>query len=235
MSNFASVSPLKILEKSSPEGLGRGNMGVLIARAGVGKTACLIHIALDRIFRSGKLVHVSLEEGPEKVTSYYNVIYHDIAKALAIPNEDENQMLIQRNRMILAYLNKSFDLERLRANLNNLADRLAFTPETLIVDGLDFENTGMELFEGLKKIAEDFSLEIWLSALSHRHIKEVNERGIPYPVNSVDEIFTIIFQLDPEPSGLFLKVLKNHDKPVDDNRSLRLDPNTTLPLNGRDI
>ncbi|HIJ42020.1 MAG TPA: hypothetical protein HPP90_13225 [Deltaproteobacteria bacterium] len=230
MTNFASVSPLKILEKSSPEGLGRGNLGVLIARAGVGKTACLIHIALDRIFRSGKLVHVSLEEGPEKVTSYYNVIYHDVAEALDIPNEDEYQALIDRNRMILAYLNRSFDLERLRANLNNLADRLEFSPETLIVDGLDFENTGIDQFKGLKKIAEDFSLEIWFSALSHRHIKDVNERGIPYPVNSVDEIFSIIFQLHPEPSGLFLKILKDHDKILDGGRSVRLDPNTILPL-----
>ncbi|HIJ37156.1 MAG TPA: hypothetical protein HPP59_07800 [Deltaproteobacteria bacterium] len=230
MTNFASVSPLKILEKSSPEGLGRGNLGVLIARAGVGKTACLIHIALDRIFRSGKLVHVSLEEGPEKVTSYYNVIYHDVAEALDIPNEDEYQALIDRNRMILAYLNRSFDLERLRANLNNLADRLEFSPETLIVDGLDFENTGIDQFKGLKKIAEDFSLEIWFSALSHRHIKDVNERGIPYPVNSVDEIFSIIFHLHPEPSGLFLKVLKDHDKILDGGRSVRLDPNTILPL-----
>ena len=230
MSNFASVSPLKIMAKSSPEGLGRGNLGVLIARAGVGKTACLIHIALDRIFRSGKLVHVSLEEGPEKITSYYNVIYHDILKALDIPNKDEYQMLIDRNRMILAYLNSSFDLERLRANLTNLADRLEFTPETLIVDGLDFENTGADQLKGLKKVAEDFSLEIWLSALSHRHIKDVNERGIPYPVNAVDELFSVILQLNPEPSGIFLKLLKENGKPVDVVRNVRLDPNTTLPL-----
>ncbi len=231
MNNFASISPLKILETSSPKSLGQGNLGVLIARAGVGKTACLIQIALDRIFRSGKLVHVSLEEGPEKVTSYYNVIYHDMLKALQIPNEDEYQMLIDRNRMILAYLNKSFDLERLRANLNNLVDRLSFSPDTLIVDGLDFENTGMETLQGLKKIAQDFSLEIWLSALSHRHIKDANERGIPYPVHSVDDIFTIILQLVPEPSGLLLKVLKEHEKPVDGGKSIRLDPNTILPLN----
>ena len=230
MTNFASVSPLKIMEKSSPEGLGRGNLGVLIARAGVGKTACLIHIALDRIFRSGKMVHVSLEEGPEKVISHYNVIYHDITKALDISNEDEYQMLIDRNRMILAYLNKSFDLERLRANLTNLADRLEFSPETLIVDGLDFETTDVDQFKGLKKVAEDFSLEIWLSALSHRHIKDVNERGIPYPVNSVDELFSVILQLNPEPSGTFLKMLKEHDKPLDVDGSVRLDPNTTLPL-----
>ncbi|MDZ7696073.1 MAG: hypothetical protein U5R49_03790 [Deltaproteobacteria bacterium] len=84
MKAFTSVSPLKILEKSARQGLGAGNLGVLIARAGVGKTACLIHIAFDKIFRDEKLVHVALEEGPEKVLSYYTVMYHDLLKALDI-------------------------------------------------------------------------------------------------------------------------------------------------------
>ena len=75
MKDFIKVSPLKILEFSSSKGLGPGNLGVLMARAGVGKTACLIHIAFDRLFRNEKLVHVSLEDVPEKVTSYYNVIF----------------------------------------------------------------------------------------------------------------------------------------------------------------
>ncbi|MBW1683167.1 MAG: hypothetical protein JRJ83_17455, partial [Deltaproteobacteria bacterium] len=82
MDSFISVSPLKILEKSSRKGLGKGNLGVLIARAGVGKTACLVHIALDKLFRKERLVHVSLEEGPEKVTAYYNVMVSDLVKAL---------------------------------------------------------------------------------------------------------------------------------------------------------
>ena len=42
MNDFIKVSPLKLLEMSSGDGLGKGNLGVLIARAGVGKTACLI-------------------------------------------------------------------------------------------------------------------------------------------------------------------------------------------------
>lgn len=56
MKEFISVSPLKILEESSRKALGPGNLGVLIARAGAGKTACLIHIAFDKIFRDRKSV-----------------------------------------------------------------------------------------------------------------------------------------------------------------------------------
>ena len=230
MKDFISVSPLKILEQSSRRGLGPGNLGVLISRAGVGKTACLIHIALDRIFRGEKLIHVSLEEGPEKVSAYYNVIYNDLLKALNLPDDDESRMRIDRNRMILAYLNQSFDLDRLEANLKNLAERLDFRPNSLIIDGLDFEKSGRDMLEGLKGLGRAFGTEIWLSALSHRHITETNERGIPHPCADIDDLLSIIIQLVPEPAGIFLKLLKDHDKPGDPKISVRLDPNTFLAL-----
>lgn len=231
MKDFISVSPLRILEKSSHHGLGPGNLGVLVARAGVGKTACLIHIAFDKIFRQKKLVHISLEEGPEKVTSYYNVIYYDLVKALNIEDDYEYRVLMERNRMTLAYLNQSFDLERLQANLKNLTERLDFKPDTLIVDGLDFEKAEREVFEGLKKIALEFETEIWFSALSHRHITETNEKGIPYPCDKFDDLFSIIIQLQPEQTGIFLKLLKDHNRYQIPENSIRLDPNTFLALN----
>lgn len=230
MKGFNSVSPLKVLEKSSQKGLGSGNLGVLIARAGVGKTACLIHIAFDKIFRQKKLVHISLEEGPEKVTSYYNVIYYDLVKALNIEDESEIRLLIDRNRMILAYLRQSFETERLRTSLKNLAENLEFRPDTLIVDGIDFEKAERAFFEGFKEIAKAFDVEIWFSALSHRHITEVNERGIPHPCQTFDDLFSIIIELQPGSSGVFLNLLKDHDNPAIADNGIRLDPNTFLAL-----
>ena len=41
-------SPLRILERSMHGGLGAGNIGILASRKGVGKTACLVHIATMR-------------------------------------------------------------------------------------------------------------------------------------------------------------------------------------------
>lgn len=230
MKDFISVSLLKILERSSRKGLGPGNLGVLIARAGVGKTACLIHIAFDKILRQQKLVHISLEEGPEKVTSFYDVIYHDLVKALDLTDGDTYRMLIDRNRMILAFVKQSFDIDRLQGNLENLAEKAGFRPDALIVDGLDFETTERAVFEGLRDLAVELKIEIWFSALSHRHITEVNERGIPYPCHRLDDLFSLIIQLEPEPTGVFLKLLKDHDNPTIPDTSVRLDPNTFLAL-----
>ena len=228
MNDFIKVSPLRLLEMSSGDGLGKGNLGVLMARAGVGKTACLIHIAFDMLFRKKRLVHVSLEDTPEKVTSYYNVIFSDLVKALEIRDETEGRMLLERNRMILAYLHKSFEIDRLRRNLNNLREQIEFIPDILIVDGLDFEKVDAETMQGFKNVAVEFNVEIWFSALSHRHITDKNEKGIPYPCNRVDEFLSVVIHLDPGESGIFLKLIKDHDYEVNDDSYIRLDPNTFL-------
>jgi hypothetical protein len=230
MKDFLEVSPLKILEMSAYKELGKGNLGVLMARAGVGKTSCLIHIAFDRLFREEKLVHVSLKDVPEKVSSYYSVIFSDLVKALDIENEHEVRALLDKNKIILAYLRESFDLDRLRKNLSNLVRGVNFRPETLIVDGLDFAEAGRDIFEGFKRIAREFDLEVWFSALSHRHIAEVNERGIPFPCNKVDDLFSLIIQLYSTQSGVFLKLLKDHDTEGSPDVMLRLDPDNFLAI-----
>ena len=81
---------------------------------------------------------------------------------------------------------------------------------------------------GFKKVAEEFDVEIWFSALSHRHITEKNEKGIPYPCNRVDDFLSVIIQLDPGESGILLKLIKDHEYTVKDDSSIRLDPNTFL-------
>jgi hypothetical protein len=228
MKDFHEVSPLRILEKSAKGSLGRGNLGVLMARAGVGKTACLIHIALDKLFRKEKLIHVSLEDMPEKVTSYYNVIFYDLVKALGLKGEDELKMIVDRNRMILAYLRQSFGIPRLRQNIRNLVEKIDFVPEAIIVDGLKFESATPETFQGFKEVASEFQVEIWFSALSDPQNTEVNERGIPHPCSHVDRFLSMIVQLQPTPSAILLRLLKDHENPVGPEASLALDPNTFL-------
>ena len=230
MKDFIEVSPLRVLEKSTRKGLGKGNLGVLMARAGVGKTACLIHIAFDKLFRKERLVHISLEDMPEKITSYYNVIFYDLVKALGLDNEHDVRMLFERNRMILSYLNQSFEIGRLRENLKNLVENIELDPDALIVDGLEFPKAGREIFEGFKEIAGEFDTEIWFSALSHRHITDINERGIPYPCNHIDDLFSIIIQLQPTQTGILLKLLKDHENEIAEDVSVRLDPNTFLTM-----
>ncbi len=221
-------SLLKILEKSSRKGLGRGNLGVLVARAGVGKTACLVHIAMDKLLRNEKLVHASLQDSPEKVTSYYNVIFSELAEALALTYPSDIKAQIEKNRMILAYLNQSFDLRRLRENLKNLSEKVGFVPDTLIVDGLDFSKAGVEMFEGLKKLAQEFQVEIWFSALSKGSPDDTKTQGIPAPADKFHSFFSMVIELQPTQSAVELRLLKDHESTTLLDEKVLLDPKTFL-------
>jgi len=221
-------SLLKILEKSSRKGLGRGNLGVLVARAGVGKTACLVHIAMDKLLRNEKLVHASLQDSPEKVTSYYNVIFSELVKALKLTNPADIKTRIDKNRMILAYLNQSFDLRRIKENLKNLSEKVGFVPDTIIVDGLDFSKAGVEMFEGFKRLAQEFQLEVWFSALSKGTPGEAKPQAIPAPADKFDSFFSIVIELQPTQSAVELRLLKDHENPALLDEKVLLDPKTFL-------
>lgn len=221
-------SPLKILEKSSGKGLGRGNLGVVVARAGVGKTACLVHMAVDKLLGNEKLVHASLQDSPEKVTSYYNVIFSELVQALNLTNPADIKAQIDKNRMILAYLNQSFDLRRLRENLKNLSEKVGFVPDTIIVDGLDFSKVGVDLFEGFKKLAQEFKVEVWFSALSKAIPGDVTSQAIPAPADKFSSLFSIIIELQPTESAVELRLLKDHESTTVLDEKVLLDPKTFL-------
>ena len=232
MKNFASVSPLKILEQSTAQkSLGAGNIGVLIAKAGVGKTACLIHMALHKLFEGEPMVHVAVGDTPEKINAYYRVIFSDLAKAIEEYDIDDCLLKIDRGKVVLSYMDDNFDPARLNRNLRNLKESLSFSPKFIIIDGIDFTSAQRELFIEIKKLAEEFNSEIWLTALINRHMTaEVNNNGIPYPCSHshVDDIFNIIIHMHPEKNGLFLSLLKDHSGYISKDIKVRLDPTTFL-------
>lgn len=233
MKDFSKVSPLKVLRGSARRELGKGNLGALIAGAGLGKTSCLIHIAFDRLLRGEKLVHVSLRDSPEKIASYYEVIFNDLMKAQQMEQEGGVRGLLERNRIILAYLRESFDLERLRENLANLIKRIDFKPDTLIVDGVNFAEVGRDLFEEFKGLAEAFGVEVWFSALSKGNGEEGDEgeeRKMPHPCGEIFDLFSVIVQLISSHEGVFLRLLKDHERESVPDTAVRLDPNSFLAL-----
>ena len=53
------LSPLRAFEDSINGGLGKGKLGVIVSKHGVGKTACLVHLATDKLFKGEHVIHVS--------------------------------------------------------------------------------------------------------------------------------------------------------------------------------
>ena len=77
-------SPLRVFEKSMHGGLGRGIVGIVVSRAGVGQTAMLVQIALDDLLRERKVLHISHEHAVYHVRAYYDEIFNDLGFAFRL-------------------------------------------------------------------------------------------------------------------------------------------------------
>src|SRR5215813_14067673 len=110
-------SPLRILEKSCHGGLGKGNLGVVMARAGVGKTACLVQIGLDDLMRDRDVLHVALGQTLEHVQSWYDALFDDIAQRSGLEDKEAVRAQMTRRRIIKAYGDLSLPPERLERTL----------------------------------------------------------------------------------------------------------------------
>ena len=71
-------TPLKFLELENQDILKEGGFGAILARAGVGKTAFLIQIALDYLLRKQNILYISLNDPVEKICLWYEEVYRKI-------------------------------------------------------------------------------------------------------------------------------------------------------------
>ncbi|HZN54857.1 MAG TPA: hypothetical protein VFB67_06000 [Candidatus Polarisedimenticolaceae bacterium] len=220
-------SPMRVFEKSIHGGLGAGNLGVVVARHGVGKTAFLVDIALDDLMRGRKVLHITIGRTIEHVREYYDEIFHDLAETTQLEAAAEIRREIESHRHIKAYLRDTFSVEHLRAHIAMLREAMGFVPVAIVMDGFDFQGATAAALQELRAIAEHLKCELWMSAHTHRTDPR-DERGIPEPVAHVAGELAVIVHMAHDGRAVQLKVLKDHDNPDVSRLELALDPTTML-------
>lgn len=216
-------------EKIPVERLEPGEMGVMLARAGAGKTACLTRVALGYLLDNKPVLHVCVDLVPDKVKIWYHKLLKDIFSDQPECRISEVQHSIEPLRFIMSFLNQTFSPEKLELGIENLKEQAKFAPAVIILDGLDF-GRDRALFEKMADLAKRHSACVWVAARSHRHMPEVNERGIPYPIDTMDDLFSSVFLLDPENEGVRLRALKEKGNYNPVSSEFMLDPDTFLSL-----
>lgn len=224
-------NPLRALglEDKAEEGKIQSMMGLVMARAGLGKTAILVQFALDCMLLGNKVLHVSIGEGIDKTRTWYD----DILSLLTAGEKIETIPEIMQNRMIMTFKESSFSKELLEERLDDLVQQNIYKPECLIIDGYDFENNDKESLEDLRKFMNDRGLKmIWFSAVSHRNDSRVSLDGVPAPCHEIDGLFETVLLINPEEDAMKLDVLKCDTCSIDPGSTLTLDPNTMLIQKG---
>ena len=91
-------SPLRLLEKGLHGGLGIGNLGLVLAGPGVGKTSFLVGVALDELLRGGHVLHVTLDQTVSHVRAYYDTVFEELAASTHLEDAAVTHAEIERRR-----------------------------------------------------------------------------------------------------------------------------------------
>ena len=156
-------SPLRLLEKGLHGGLGKGNLGLVLAGHGVGKTACLVGIALDDLLRGGHVLHVALDQTVGHVRAFYDTVFEELTSSTQLKDAARERAEVDRRRSIRTYAAGGFSAAKLREAVKFEGEAGA-KPGLVIVEGFDFAGSPRDELTELRALAAELQAEIWLSA-----------------------------------------------------------------------
>jgi hypothetical protein len=239
-------SPMRVFEKSLHGGLGRGNVGVVVARPGVGKTSLLVQIALDDLLRDKKVLHISHEHAVDRVRASYDEIFHDLAISHRLAQTQMVRLEMERNRLIYSHLEAAkvappshrggtSSISRISQTVTFAKDCANFEPDAVIIDGFDFDKATLEAVEELGKLAKQLNAELWLSAKTEEDTEAPKSapspESTPAPLRRFFALVDVIVLLVPQRQEVRLQIIKDHDSPDVSDLHLHLDTNTMRVVN----
>ncbi len=223
-------SPLRVLERSVHGGLGKGNLGVVAARPGVGKSGFLTCLALDDLLRDRKVLHVACRATVDHVREYYDEMFADLVRSANLEEAVIARDKIDRNRFIRSLNGRDFNLAQFEASLQVLARDAAFRPDVILIDGFGFDEASPADVEAMRNVAREHGAELWMALRVKPEDEPQDWRELPPGVARLGATVSVCLLLQPVGDAIRIRLLKDHDSPEVTELSLDLDPRTFLVL-----
>ncbi|MDX9801119.1 MAG: hypothetical protein RBT69_07275 [Spirochaetia bacterium] len=221
-------SPLRILEKSINGGLGKGNIAFVASKKGVGKTACLVHIATDKLIRERNVIHVSFAKRTDHIIRWYEDIFNEIAKKRNLENPLAIHDEIIRNRVIMNFNQRNIDISQILKSLDAMIVGGNFKADAVIIDGFEIEQMSLEGLKKIKEFAQKLNLEVWVSASLKKNDLTFDENGLPYELADLLDAIDVLITLKYDEQNIRMDIAKDRDDGAFHDRHLFLDPKTLL-------
>jgi hypothetical protein len=219
-------SPLRLLEKGLHGGLGRGNLGLVLAGHGVGKTSFLVGLALDEMLRGGTVLHVATDQTVTHVRAHYDTTYETLAAATHLKDAAVTHAEIDRHRRIRAYPPASFSASKLREAVKAETEA-GGKPTLILLDGVDLDDLGRDQVLDIIALCGELDAEVWVSvACASERVDK-----LPKAVGGLEDLVSVILALEPasdREDAVRLRAIKDHDNPDVSALHVALDPATLL-------
>ncbi len=176
---------IDLIDKVMAGGLGRGELGVVIAPPGTGKTLSLVNIGANAIKQGKNVVHFSLEMSEERVSQRYDSTFTDkdfnyikenktnVSKALSMLGKMRKGKL-----MIKSYPTRTCTLEMMKSYLSKIKLSSGFVPDLIIIDYADImrptsvykerRNELEILYEEIRGMAQEYNAALWTASQTNR-------------------------------------------------------------------
>lgn len=221
-------SPVRLLEKTIQGGLKAGEIGILSAPKGIGKTSVLVQIALDKLLQDKKIIHISFNQHASHVQNWYGNIFEEIAKKRQLENERDVADELIRNRVLMNFNQEGVNSDVIRRSLKSMVVEGGFKADSIIIDGFDFTISDRERVSTLKDFAREIGVSVWYSC-DLSGTPPYDKHGIPVVVKDIEDLIDVVIVLEPKTAYTELRVSKEHGNYKTES-IVRLDPKTLLIL-----
>ena len=203
-SEMVAKNPLRAFDQHHDGGLEPGQTGLIAARAGTGKTALLIQVALDNLFRDNSVLHVSVGETVSHVQAWYEEIFRDLATGYDLEMSRQVWEDAVRNRLILTFRVDAFSVATLEERLTDLMEQEIFRPRVVVIDGFDLHRDERETLDALRSFARAAGLKVWVAARTHRE-----DGALAEMVEPLSDLFEVVLGIEPTSDAVRLTAYKN--------------------------
>ena len=210
-------------ENVEGQALPPGTFGAIFARAGVGKTALLVQLAVAEMLRGKNILHISTQDPVDKVDLWFREVFQRLSqerKHTRISRTGDNLL---HHRFIMTFETETFSVEKLQKRVNELISQEIFVPTIILIDDFNFEKVSEEAVAGLKSFVNDNNLIFWFTVRTHRD-EPVEENGIPVRLVPVTGWFDLMIRLEPINERIFVRQVAGEN----DKDAFFLDPSTLL-------
>ncbi len=225
-------SPRMLLERDGHPGPGPGKLGLVVARAGVGKTAFLTGIGVDALLSGQKVLHVSVERSIDKIREWYDEqLVEMLKRERKLEHLSAVQLTMERRRHIHTFIGQSFSVDRVRQTVSLLRDSMEFVPAVIILDRMEYAGVDKPAIADLKAMAAEIGAELWMACRTHRE-GPASPGHLPPPADAFEDLVDVAFSLDPQDAKVRLHIIKDKEKMVERDLNILLDPQTLLLVPG---
>jgi hypothetical protein len=193
------------IDDISKGGLGKGELGVVVAPTGAGKSMVLVHLGAQAVKAGKNVLHYTLELGDTIVAGRYDAAITGVElKNLAVFKEKIYDEIkdVQGRLIVKEYPTRSANIQTIKNHIEKLKRR-DFVPDMIIVDYGDLirpENGGKDekrhqletIYEELRGLAQICECPLWTASQTNR--SGLNAEVIT--MESISEAFNKCFVAD---------------------------------------